>query len=56
MFEYSSPCKNCDNRSPICHSTCEKYIIYRTKLNERNENIRKQRERESIVPLYGGKK
>ena len=56
MFEYSSPCKNCESRCLKCHSTCEKYIIYRAKLDERNEHIRKQRERESIIPTYGGKK
>lgn len=31
-----SPCKNCPDRNPHCHSTCEKYIAF---ANERKEYL-----------------
>lgn len=31
------PCLNCEKRHTLCHSTCEKYISYKTKLDEYNK-------------------
>lgn len=30
----SAPCENCQERHTLCHSTCEKYLAYRTKLDD----------------------
>ena len=32
----SAPCKNCENRHPYCHSTCEAYQAYDRENKERN--------------------
>jgi len=37
------PCKNCEDRHKLCHSTCEKYRTYR----ERLDAIAKKRRLES---------
>ena len=29
-----SPCKNCPDRYPACHDSCEKYIDYKAKRSE----------------------
>lgn len=28
-----APCKDCDERHTLCHSTCEKYLQYKEKHN-----------------------
>ena len=33
-------CKNCPDRALLCHSTCEKYLTFRKKMDD----IRKARE------------
>lgn len=33
------PCKNCQDRTIGCHATCENYISYKKKLEERNKRI-----------------
>lgn len=40
------PCKDCLNRKAGCHSTCEKYLVYRRELDKLNEIINKQRKEE----------
>lgn len=32
-----APCKDCPNRQVGCHSTCEKYIVFRKERDELNE-------------------
>lgn len=29
-----APCKDCTDRKPLCHSTCEKYAEYKKKANK----------------------
>lgn len=36
----TSPCKDCPDRVPSCHSKCEKYITFRRELDEKNAAIR----------------
>lgn len=40
------PCINCSLRQVGCHSTCEKYISYKTELDEWNREYRKRHEAE----------
>ena len=49
----NAPCKGCGNRTPGCHSSCEKYIIF----HQQREAImaRKQKEREIETFLIGVK-
>lgn len=35
----ASPCKGCQERRLHCHSSCEKYLLYRQKIEE-NKNER----------------
>lgn len=32
-----APCKDCKNRNPGCHDKCEKYLVWKMKLNELNK-------------------
>lgn len=36
------PCKGCIDRSPGCHSRCQKYEHFRTEYNKEKEYIRNQ--------------
>ena len=40
------PCKDCEKRTPGCHSTCEEYIQFR---KERDEMLNKKREESRIL-------
>ena len=44
-YKYSrfSPCKNCPNRHPCCHSECDKYALFKEVRNYRNERLTKER-------------
>lgn len=33
-----SPCRNCTNRQPRCHSNCNQYNQYKQKINQINQN------------------
>ncbi len=37
-----SPCKGCRDRvvEPNCHGTCERYIVWKTAVENRRENMR----------------
>ena len=35
------PCRDCTERNAECHSVCEKYKIWRTELDKKNEGVRK---------------
>lgn len=39
-----SPCMNCKNRKLKCHSNCNKYLLYKEKLNNKNKLIKKKKE------------
>lgn len=36
-------CKDCQDRHYLCHSTCERYIAWKKKLDERNALIREEK-------------
>ena len=38
-----APCLNCEERRPLCHAECTKYLYFRKALNEINELEAKQR-------------
>ena len=40
----NAPCKDCEDRHNLCHSSCEKYRAFR----DERERIAKGREREQI--------
>ena len=48
MSKPQSPCLNCENRHSECHSHCEKYLYFKDALNEYNEKVynNKQKQRE----------
>lgn len=45
------PCKGCDDRvpDPNCHGSCERYIAWKAKQHEKNENARKERVNRDIL-------
>ena len=46
----SCPCNGCKDRHQTCHSNCEKYINWKTKYNARNELIKKNKFKDSLLP------
>lgn len=48
MSKPQSPCLNCESRHSGCHSQCEKYLDFRDALDEYNEVVynNKQKQRE----------
>ena len=40
QYKAVSPCKGCEDRSPKCHGTCEKYLEFTEKLNQEKEERR----------------
>lgn len=47
----TSPCKDCTNRAPSCHSKCEKYQAFRRELTEKNEHIRELKRLENLTAI-----
>lgn len=45
-------CKNCENRNPTCHCTCEEYKTYKKELEEYNAAVRKIKDKENIMSSY----
>ena len=45
-------CKDCENRTPLCHCFCDDYAEYKKELAEYNEIIRKKKEQENIMNDY----
>lgn len=47
-------CKNCENRNPTCHCTCEEYKTYKKELEEYNAAVKKEKEkyRERMQSCY----
>ena len=41
-----SPCKECGNRYVGCHADCSLYMDFRKRLNDQNETIRQEREKD----------
>jgi len=54
-----SPCLNCPDRHPGCHSTCDKYQQFKQKKEEERKNRRVSREYDAYMKDYhpkgGGK-
>lgn len=46
MTEPRKCCKDCENRTPLCHCFCDDYTEYKKELAEYNEIIRKRKEEE----------
>lgn len=44
-----APCKDCPNREVGCHSTCDKYIVFRKERDELNKIINKKKEEEYAI-------
>ena len=42
-----APCKDCVDREPSCHSSCEKYISWKKEFDEQKATIVKARIAES---------
>ena len=36
-YGLQAPCKDCEERHPLCHSTCQRYIDFTTELKRRRE-------------------
>lgn len=45
-------CKNCENRTPTCHCTCEEYKAYKKELEEYNAAVKKAKEQDRIMSNY----
>lgn len=54
-----SPCLDCPDRHPGCHSTCDKYQQFKQKKEEERKNRRVSREYDAYMKDYhpkgGGK-
>lgn len=46
------PCYKCNDRTIYCHSECEKYKSWRTKLTQANETLRKSQEAQRRLDEY----
>lgn len=44
----STCCKGCEKRYVGCHSKCKLYLEYRSKLNDFNEKIKKEKYKERL--------
>lgn len=40
----NNPCYKCEDRQPLCHSTCSDYLAFKEKLNKVAEAKRKYNE------------
>lgn len=49
MRKPEGPCKGCEERTPGCHGTCEKYTKYKERLEEYKTILRATR-REDLIP------
>ena len=52
MSKPLSPCLNCENRQPNCHSSCKRYKQFRHKVDMYNKELNKQRQFEKDYYLY----
>lgn len=52
MTEPRKCCKDCENRTPSCHCTCEDYKEYRKALDERNAVINKEKDKRRVMDRY----
>ena len=43
------PCKDCPDRQVGCHSTCEKYLLYKSELDKIKDSIQRERDFENLV-------
>ena len=43
------PCWHCEDRSTICHTTCEKYIEYKKTLDRNREKINAEKEEQEFM-------
>lgn len=50
------PCRDCDERKPLCHSKCEKYLEARKYLDIQNEKRRKHNQEMSDLFINKGRK
>lgn len=47
-----SPCKNCEERHPLCHDKCKRYKEFRSALNEKNDEIRSIKQKQRLINSY----
>lgn len=47
-----SPCKDCQDRYPACHSKCEKGIAWSKKCKEKRELIEAEKSQERTFDRY----
>ena len=45
-------CKDCENRTPMCHCFCEEYAAYKKELEEYNAAVKKAKESQRIMSDY----
>ena len=48
----SFECKDCSERYVGCHRTCESYLKEKEKIEERNERIRREKQKEHCLCDY----
>lgn len=47
-----SPCMGCPERKVGCHSTCDKYLDYRSKLDGENKKINDAKSKDATMYEY----
>ena len=45
-------CKDCDKRTPGCHGSCEEYQKYRRDLDEQNQKVRDEKQKDRVWDDY----
>lgn len=56
MTRVKAPCKGCGERHVGCHSTCEKYLIFKAESDKLREDRLKQRQLADYLSEAEGKR
>lgn len=49
MIRIASPCKDCEERVPLCHSKCMKYKAYRENLDDHKARYFAAKEKDKMI-------
>ena len=52
MTEPRKCCKDCENRTPSCHCTCEDYAEYKKEMAEFKAAIEKEKDKQRVMSSY----
>lgn len=41
---YKSPCYKCEDRHPLCHCACDKYLKYRSQVDKWHDDVESEKD------------